>query len=58
MGGENGVSTVILDSGSLSVSVDVWFKVFIFEWGVVFFLLRYCKISTCRFLVFGNELSG
>ena len=37
MGGESGVSTVILDSGS-HVSVDVWFKVFIFEWGVVFFI--------------------
>ena len=48
MGGESGVSTVILDSGS-HVSVDVWFKVFIFEWGVVFFLLRYCKFRRAAF---------
>jgi hypothetical protein len=56
MGGENGVSTVILDSGS-HVSVDVWFKVFIFEWGVVFFYYAIASFDV-PLLVLGNELSG
>ena len=38
IGGERGVSTVILDSGS-HLSLTVWFKVFICEWVVVLFYL-------------------
>lgn len=37
IGSERAVSTVILDSGR-HVSLNVWFKVFMFEWVVVFFI--------------------